>query len=283
MKKGWMLDEGQKEPARLQRSRGEARVTLQVRRGATRLAGLRQAGCAKAMLPRVHRRDPEVVFLNTAGGLTGGDHLDQRLILGPGARAIGTTQTAERIYASAGGRARVDMALEVGPGGRLIWCPQETILFDRAALDRRTVITLAEGAECLFAETLVLGRTAMGETLGALDLRDRRMVCRDGVPVFLEPLHLDRAWLARRAGPALLADAVALSTLVLAAPGAENRLDGLRRILPAPDPGLTAAATAWDDVLVLRAVAADTLALRRLIAAALIHLSGAPLPRVWQN
>ena len=54
-----------------QRSRGEARVRLVAAGGRTMLAGLRQAGCAKAFLPRVHADRPEVVFLNTAGGLTG--------------------------------------------------------------------------------------------------------------------------------------------------------------------------------------------------------------------
>jgi urease accessory protein len=41
-----------------------------------RLKDLAQAGSAKAMMPRMHGRAPEVVFLNTAGGLTGGDRLD---------------------------------------------------------------------------------------------------------------------------------------------------------------------------------------------------------------
>jgi Urease accessory protein UreH len=159
-------------PPILQRTRGEARVALRDRRGATRLERLRQAGSAKAFLPRIHGPDPEVVFLNTAGGLTGGDRLSYGLALGPGTRAVGTTQTAERAYASPGGRAEVTVDLEIGAGARLDWLPQETILFDRSALARRTEARLAADAELLMLETLQLGRTAMGEEVATLDLAD---------------------------------------------------------------------------------------------------------------
>ena len=81
-------------PAGLQRTRGIARVALSYGPGGTRIAGLRQEGSAKAMLPRTDAPDPEVVFLNTAGGLTGGDLLSYRLDLAamvaelPGAGAV---------------------------------------------------------------------------------------------------------------------------------------------------------------------------------------------------
>lgn len=282
---GHMLDEMRTERvvAGHQRSRGEARVGLAVVRGATRLRDLRQAGCAKAFLPRVHTPDPEVVFLNTAGGLTGGDRLFQRLDLGSDARATATTQTAERVYASSGGRAEVDVTIRAAAGARVTWCPQETILFDKSALARRTTVELEGDATCLMAETLVLGRTAMGEVIRDLDLSDRREIRRDGKPVFVEPIRMDGDWLARRDGPAVLpGGAMALSTLVLVSGDAADRLDSLRRILPARSPDLVAAASAWDGVLVLRALGSDTLELRRLVGRALTHLSGAPLPRVWQ-
>lgn len=57
---------------RLERVRGAAEVTLSHRADAVRLDKLGQQGSAKAFLPRVHGPVPEVVFLNTAGGLTGG-------------------------------------------------------------------------------------------------------------------------------------------------------------------------------------------------------------------
>lgn len=266
-------------PPILQRTRGEAAVTLGLRDGQTALRGLRQAGSAKAFLPRVDAPDPEVVFLNTAGGLTGGDRLDYRMSLEAGARATAATQTAERAYRASGGVAEMTVRLEVGAGSELHWLPQETILFDGSALARETTVDLAQDARFLMVETVVLGRAAMGETMAALDFTDRRVVWRGGMPVMIEPLRIDTAGLGRN-GPAALAGARAFSTIALFAQDAEDALGPVRAALDGTD--IAAAASAWDGKLVMRAMASDAHPLRCLVARVLTTLRGAPLPRVWQ-
>ena len=62
-------------PPTLQRSRGAASVRLGPGAGRAALRGLVQSGSARAFLPRVHGGPVEVYFLNTSGGLTGGDRL----------------------------------------------------------------------------------------------------------------------------------------------------------------------------------------------------------------
>lgn len=280
-----MLDATLPPPA-LQRARGAARVTLKSRDGTAVLDGLRQDGCAKAILPRTDSPVPEVVFLNTAGGLTGGDRLHYGLTVADGLCAVATTQTAERAYEAGAGCAEVDVALKVGIGGWLDWLPQETILFDGAALDRRVTLDLGAGAGCLFLETLVLGRHAMGETVRGLTLRDVRMVMRDGVPLWFEPMALDSRALSRAGNPAILGGARAMATLALVHPGAGDLLAPLRATLD--EEGVEAAASAFDGRLILRVLAWDGLPLRRLILRALSvlrpHLpSCGPLPRVWQT
>lgn len=257
----------------LQRVRGRAEVVL----AGGRPLRIFQQGSAKAMLPRVHGGPAEVLFLNTAGGLTGGDRLSWALAV-EGA-AVATTQTAERAYRSAGGRAEVGVALSVGAGGALDWLPQETILFEGSALTRRTRIDLGRQARLVFCEMVVLGRRAMGETVARIDLRDRREVWRDGVPVLVEPVALDADALAPR--PALLDGARALATVVLVADGAEDALGPVRAALGAP--GVRAAASAWDGRCLVRMTAQDGLPLRRAVARVLsVMRRGAPLPRVWQ-
>jgi urease accessory protein len=266
-------------PVVMQRARGRAAVSLGLARGATRIERLHQSGSAKAFLPNVHGPMPEVVFLNTAGGLTGGDRLSYAATLGPGARATLTTQTAERAYRSVSGPASMTVDLEAGRGAVLHWLPQETILYDGAALDRRTTVALAGDATCLMVESLVLGRAAMGESLGALDFGDRRTILRDGAPLLIEPLRLTSDILARRS-PATLGQARAMATVILAAPGAEDALSPVRAALG--EPGTEAAASAWDGRLVVRALASDGWPLRRLVARILTTLRGGALPRVWQ-
>jgi urease accessory protein len=265
-------------PQPLQRSRGRAAVALSA---AGRVERLHQSGSAKAILPRTHGAPPEVVFLNTSGGLTGGDRLDLSLTLAPGLRATGTTQTAERAYdAGAGQPARVDVALTVGAGGFVDWLPQETILFENAALERTVTVDLGSGAGCLFLESVVLGRRAMGEELRRLRFLDRRLVRRAGRPVWSEPLALDGARLARADGTAMLGGARAFATLALIADGAADRLSALRAVLD--EPGVEAGASAFDGKCICRMLAADGWPLRRQVARALAVLRPGPLPRVWQ-
>ncbi len=275
-----MLDALASSP-RMQRTHGDARAALFVANGQTRLAGLRQAGSAKAILPRTHGPAPEVVFLNTSGGVTGGDALRFELALDAGAYAIGTTQTAERAYKALGGAqgaGRIETRLSLGAGARLDWVPQEMILFEGSDIVRETRVDMAEDAELVFLETIVPGRAAMGETLQDLSFKDDRKIRRGGKLVFWEPLDIRGAMLDHPAG---LAGARAISSLVVLARDAADRLDAIRAALEFDD--VDAAASAWDGKLVLRLMAPAAWPLRRALMQLIPRVTGAPLPRVWQT
>lgn len=260
-----------------QRSHGKAHVRLLSGPAVARLDRLHQAGSAKAFL-HPSPSGPEIVFLNTSGGLAGGDWLEYRLELAAGCRATATTQTAERAYRSTGAVAGVSVSHRLGAGAHLDWLPQETILFDRSALQRETQIELVADASCLILETIVLGRAAMGETLSGTSLRDTRCITRDGRPVLIEPLHLESA--ALTAGPAVLNGARAFATLALVARGAEDAVAGARRVLD--EPGVRGGASGFDGKLIIRLMADDGWPLRRQILRLLAVLRPDPLPRVWQ-
>ena len=117
-----------------QRSKGRAFEAFDLRGGVVRLADLAQARSAKLMLPQVAGPVPEAVFLNTSGGLTGGDVLSYGLKVDAGVRLCATTQTAERAYASNQGEAQVRFSASVAAGGWLDWLPQDTILFEASNL-----------------------------------------------------------------------------------------------------------------------------------------------------
>lgn len=260
-----------------QRTAGRAEVALSLRAGCTRLDRLHQSGAAKAMLPRVHAADPEIVFLNTAGGLTGGDRLSYSVDVGPGGTAVATTQAAERIYDCAGDVARVTARFAIGPGARLDWLPQETIVYDGASLDRRTRIDLSGSAVCLVLEVLVFGRLAMGERVRRLTLRDRREIWRDGRAVLIDPLRIDATHLASRG--AILRGANAVASLALVGEGVEDAAKALAGIAVE---GVEAGVSGWDGRMTLRAFASNGMPLRRYVLAVLERLRGRPAPRVWQ-
>lgn len=258
----------------MQRAKGRAHVAFAVKAGRTHLVDLGQQGSAKVLLPRVAGDRPEAVFLNTSGGLTGGDRLDLSLDLGPGTRLCATTQTAERAYQSPGPMAEVRFRASLGAGASLHWLPQETILFQDSHLNRQTEIDLGPGAEVLLCESLVLGRQAMGETLTRTRLADHRMVRRAGRPVWAEGLMLSSESLAR---PVLLAGARAFGVVALVAQGAEDIAT-----LPQTD-GARIELSAWDGRALVRIAAESGFALRRQMAATITKLSGRALPRVWAS
>ena len=254
-------------------------VSAELRDGSPHLGQLRQEGSLKVLLPRQAPGDPvEAVLLNTSGGLTGGDRLRMAAQAGPGARLVLSTQAAERVYRSAGGMAEVEAALAVGPGGRLDWLPQETILYDGAALDRRLRLDLASGGRALLVEPVILGRRAMGERVRAATLRDRWDVWQDGRILFADRLRMEgEAWAALES-PGTLGGAGAWASFLLLSPEASVLLGPLRGLLPAS----AGASLVREGVLFARILAEDGFRLRQALVPALELLADRPLPKVWR-
>ena len=261
-----------------QRARGRLRLTLK-QTDQTRLDRLFQEGCLKARFPAPAAWH-ETVLLNTAGGVAGGDRLTLDIAAGPHTRATITTQAAERFYrALPGSTAHVRTALTVGPGAAMEWLPQETILFDRCALDRALVVDLALDCSFLCVEAFIFGRSAMGETVAHATLRDRIELRRAGRLVRLEATRIVGPVQPLLDRPASAGGARAVATLLYAAPDAAAHLDALRSALAPYDAG----ATLQDGVLAARMMAADGACLRRAVVAGLaVVRGGRPLPRVWE-
>jgi urease accessory protein len=266
-------------PPRFQRAEGTGRIRVHAVDGATRLHRLYQDGCGKIRLPRdADAVGLEAVLINSSGGLTGGDRLAWAAEADAGARLTVTTQACERIYRSNGGPARVETRLTVGAAAELHWLPQETLLFDQAALARSFEADLATGARLLAVESVVLGRTAMGEQVLAGRLRDRWRVRREGRLVFADEVRLEGEVARIAAAAPVLAGGCAFASLLLVADDAHVRLDAVRDAL-----GADGGASAFDGKLFARLVARDGRALRRALIPALEALRGSPLPRVWRT
>jgi urease accessory protein len=262
-----------------QRTRGSAIIAVAGRHGAMHLERLRQDGSLKVLWPTSdHDSTREAVLLNTAGGLTGGDRLSVSVSVGSGARLIVSTQAAERVYRSADGTADVRAELKVGPGGRLDWLPQETILYDNASLDRRLSLDLAPGGRALLVEPVILGRRAMGERVRQASVHDRWEVRQDGRLLFADRLRVEgKAWGSLMTA-GMLGGAGAWANFVLLCPDAAARLGSLRRLLP-PNAG---ASLVREGVLFGRILAVDGFELRQGLIPALELLGGRPLPKVWR-
>jgi urease accessory protein len=267
----------------LQRASGELRVVFRRRDDLTVLDDLRQVGCLKLRFPHVGQEEwIAAVMLNISGGVAAGDRLDGAFTLRDGARVTVTAQAAERFYRALPGSdaAMVRNRLAVAAGACLEWLPQETILFDRCAVDRRLEVDLAEDAWFLGVESLVFGRAAMGERVTRAWLRDGIQVRRAGRWLLYDAVRLEGEVDAALRRAPIAGGARAVTTLVHVAPAAEAALDEVRAAL-ADAPG-EAGVSAWNGMLVARILADDAAALRRAIIAALQVLRAPrPLPRVW--
>lgn len=274
-------------PPLLERAIGELRVSFKPSTTGTALQALRQSGCLRARFPR--RLLPnwmDVVLLNTSGGIAGGDRLDLAFAVEANASATIAAQAAERFYrcVPGGGPSVVRTSVTVAPGGSAEWLPQETILFDGSRLDRRLDVSVAGDARFLGVETLVFGRTAMGEVVRDAWVRDLIRVRRDGALLLHDAVRLDGPvdTLLRRA--AVGDGGRAVATVVYVAPDAESRLDPVRSALDdrGGDGAGDVAASAWNGMLIARIVGADGASLRREILRVLSALRDQrPLPRVW--
>ena len=220
--------------------------------------------------------------LNIGGGIAAGDRIAIDVAAAEGATVAITAQAAERFYRALDGSppARVRNAVAVALGASVEWLPQETILFDGASLERRLDVELAADARFLGLETLVFGRTAMGETVRRLHLRDLIAIRREGRPILHDAVRLDGDAQAILDRPATGGGARAFGTLILAAPDAPEWLAPVRAALEGV--AVEAGASAWDGMLVVRVAARNGAFLRAAIVAGLNVLRGGrPLPRVW--
>ncbi|MBB3995645.1 urease accessory protein [Sulfitobacter undariae] len=247
--------------------------------GKTRLRDLRQSGSLKLVFPQTHSKDAEVILVNTAGGITGGDCFDLDIEVQNGAKLSLTTQAAERAYrAQVGETGSVTSRLSVHDGGCLHWLPQELILYDRCALRRRLDVTLEPQARFLMVEPVVFGRAAMPETLDDVIFRDRIKITQNGKHVYIDGMDLRGDATRQLTRPAIADGAGAMANVIMVASNAETFLSPLRALLPA-----TAGASMLSDgVLVIRHLATDSFELRRTLVPALEHLSNNSLPTSWR-
>jgi urease accessory protein len=269
----------------LQRATGELRVSVKRRGSESVLDGLRQAGCLKARFPRsVMPGWFDATMMNTSGGVVGGDRLHSFVSVGEGARATIAAQAAERFYRALPDSAPsvVRTTVEIGPDAAAEWLPQETILFDRCALDRRLAVDVAPGSWFLGLEMLVFGRAAMGERVVAARLRDLIRVRRGEELLLHDAIRLDGEVDRVMQRTATGGGARAVATLVHVAPDAEARLDAVRAALADVADVADFGVSAWNGMLIARILAPDGAPARRVVMAALAVLrDGRPLPRVW--
>ena len=262
------------------RARGAVRFDVRLQDGMTRRHHLHESGSLRVRFPSPEDDGLSAMFVNTAGGVAGGDRFAVEVAAGEGSRVTLSSAAAEKVYRAPGKPAELDIALTAAAGAHITWLPQETILFDRARIHRRIDIDLAATASLLLCEIVVFGRTAMGERMREGEFVDRWRLRRGGRLVFAETVRLDGDIGGKLAHPAIASGAAAIGTALIV-PGDAALVERIREGLPAfrGEAGLSA----WNGFAMARFCAQDAASLRADMMAVLGCASAVPLPRLWLN
>jgi urease accessory protein len=238
--------------------------------------------------------DPCHVYLvHPPGGVVGGDELRIDVQVDPGAHALITTPAATKFYRCDGRHSSQTQELRAA-GATLEWLPQENIFYRGADVRTATRVHVDSDSRFIGWEINCLGLPARGEHFdaGALrldlelwkSLRGANQVHSSRVPVCLDRLRLTGESPARGAFWGL-AGQEAVGTL-LATPATRAQIESIRELV-ADVP--YAAVSLVDGVLVLRALAPQAEAVRKLFIAAWQRLRPAVigreavLPRIWNT
>jgi urease accessory protein len=263
-------------------NRAQGAVTFDVHQvdGVTRRRHLHESGSLRVRFPSPEAEGLSAVFVNTAGGVAGGDRFDIEIATGEGSRLAVTTAAAEKIYRAQGPAARINIALKAEARSHLAWLPQETILFDRSRVQRRFDIDLSESASLLFCEIVVFGRAAMGERMRHGEFVDRWRLRRGGRLVFAENIRLDGDIGEKLGRPAIAKGGVAIGTALIV-PGDEALVERIREVTKSL--GGEVGISAWNGFAMARFCAQDAARLRADMMAVLGRASDSALPRLWLN
>ena len=262
------------------RARGRVGLSVESMTGVTRRRRVHESGSLRVRFPGAPAGELEAVMVNTGGGLTGGDAFDIEVSIGANARLVVTSTAAEKIYRSLGPPAIVNVKISVAAGGALTWLPQETILFDKAALHRRIEVDLADDARLVLVEPLIFGRTGMGESVRTGELHDRWRVRQSGKLIYAEGTRLGSHISQTLDETAIANGGVAVATALIV-PGDEALAEAIHA-MNSEFRG-EVGASAWNGRAVVRFCARDGAALRHDITCALRAIRVAPLPRLWIN
>jgi urease accessory protein len=262
------------------RARGAVAFDVHQVEGVTRRRHLHESGSLRVRFPSPEAEGLSAVFVNTAGGIAGGDRFDIEIAAGEGSRLAVTTAAAEKVYRAQGPAAQLNIALKAAAGAHLAWLPQETILFDRVRVSRRIDIDLADGASLLLCEIVVFGRAAMGERMLHGEFVDRWRMRRGGRLAFAETVRLDGDIGEKLCKPAIAKSGVAVGTALIV-PGDEALVQRIREA--SESFGGEVGMSAWNGFAMARFCAQDAARLRADMVAVLGHASGSALPRLWLN
>jgi urease accessory protein len=126
------------------------------------------------------------VILHTAGGIVGGDLLEQNINLQPQSQVLITTSAANKIYRTNGEKAKQDITIKVESQSYLEYLPQETIIFNGGVFRQNLRVELDLDSSWLGWEIMRFGRSARGEIFDQGEWRSYIDIRQENQPLWID-------------------------------------------------------------------------------------------------
>lgn len=150
-----------------------------------------------------------IALVGISMALLGGDTVELRINVGPGATLEIIEPTGMVAYDAGGEPSRWLLHATLGAGATLIWQGSPFVAAQGSNAHRLANLSLGEGARTLVKETLVLGRSTETE----VQLRNQTQATLDGCELLVEDLDITAV---NRDLPGILGSAKAMHTLLAA-------------------------------------------------------------------
>ena len=222
-------------------------------------------------------------LLHPPGGIVGGDQLSIEVNTDSNSSALLTTPGATKVYRTSDHKhSTINQNFIVAEDSSFEWLPMETIVFPGANSQFSSKLLLSGNARIAAWEVYCLGRPAINESFDFGSLNFSLELWRDGMPILLDKLMIDKTELESVVG---LRGFPVFGTFIISKTN-KKVLETVRTMMIETDSCVTGV-TQIEDIIIVRSLAKKTYLVQDLFkkiwqtVRPLVFEREASIPRIW--
>ena len=222
-------------------------------------------------------------LLHPPGGIVGGDQLSIEVNTDSNSSSLLTTPGATKVYRTSDHKhSTINQNFIVAEDSSFEWLPMETIVFPGANSQFSSKLLLSGNARVAAWEVYCLGRPAINESFDFGSLNFSLELWRDGIPILLDKLMIDKTELESVVG---LRGFPVFGTFIISKTN-KKVLETVRTMMIETDSCVTGV-TQIEDIIIVRSLAKKTYLMQDLFkkiwqtVRPLVFNREATIPRIW--
>ncbi len=222
-------------------------------------------------------------LLHPPGGIVGGDQLSIEVNTDSNSSSLLTTPGATKVYRTSDHKhSTINQNFIVAEDSSFEWLPMETIVFPGANSQFSSKLLLSGNARIAAWEVYCLGRPAINESFDFGSLNFSLELWRDGMPILLDKLMIDKTELESVVG---LRGFPVFGTFIISKTN-KKVLETVRTMMIETDSCVTGV-TQIEDIIIVRSLAMKTYLVQDLFkkiwqtVRPLVFEREASIPRIW--